>query len=71
MGIALAGRRWIGKAAPVGLFKRKPKDDFKAMAKKRRDDEEEPWFAGDDDGPELSVETGIGSNLRRSRRDDR
>lgn len=55
----------------MGLFRKKPKDDFKAMAKQRRDEEEEPWFAGDDDGPELSVETGIGSNLRRSRRDDR
>ena len=50
----------------MGLVKRKPKDDFKSLAKQRqRDDDAEPWFAADDDGPELDVETGIGSNLRR------
>lgn len=49
----------------MGLFKRKPKDDFKALAKeRRRSEDDDPWFAGDDDGPELDVETGIGSNLR-------
>lgn len=49
----------------MGLFKRKPKDDFKALAKeRRRSEDDQPWFAGDDDGPELDVETGIGSNLR-------
>ncbi len=50
----------------MGLFRRKPKDDFKQLAKQRRADEDQtPWFAGDDDGPELDIETGIGSNLRR------
>ena len=55
----------------MGLFREKPKDDFKALSKQRREVEDDaPWFAGDDDGPELSIETGIGSNLRR-RDDDR
>ncbi|WP_436796068.1 hypothetical protein [Actinospongicola halichondriae] len=56
----------------MGLFKKKPKDDFKALAKERRKGEDdEPWFAGVDDGPELDVETGIGSNLREPRPDRR
>lgn len=50
----------------MGLFKRTQKDSFRRLAKERRRSEDEtPWFAGDDDGPELDVETGIGSNLRR------
>lgn len=52
----------------MGIFKRKPKDDFKTLSKERRKSEDdEPWFAGDDDGPELIVETGIGSNLKHRR----
>lgn len=58
----------------MGLFKRKPRDDFKSLAKERRKTEDDrPWFDGVDDGPELDVETGIGSNLRddaRRRRTD-
>lgn len=50
----------------MGLFRRKGKDEFKALSKQRRAvEDEQPWFAQDDDGPELDVETGIGSNLRR------
>lgn len=54
----------------MGLFRRKQKDDFKTLAKERRKSEDDdPWFARDDDSPELDVETGIGSNLReRDRR---
>lgn len=53
----------------MGLFRKKGKDDFKALSKQRRAvEDEQPWFARDDDVPELDVETGIGSNLRR--RDD-
>lgn len=49
----------------MGLFRRKPKDDFKHLAKQqRRLGDEQAWFEGDDDGPVLDVETGIGSNLR-------
>lgn len=52
----------------MGIFKRKPKDDFKSLAKERRKSEDDqPWFVGDDDGPELHIETGIGSNLRDRR----
>lgn len=48
----------------MGIFGRKRKDDFKHLAKdRRRVEDETPWFAGDDDGPDLDVETGIGSNL--------
>lgn len=50
----------------MGLFRRKGKDDFKALSKQRRAvEDEQPWFAAVDDGPELDVETGIGSNLHR------
>ena len=50
----------------MGLFRKKGKDDFKALSKQRRAvEDEQPWFTRDDDGPELDVETGIGSNLRR------
>lgn len=49
----------------MGLFRRKGKDDFKALSKQRRAvEDEQPWFARADDGPVLDVETGIGSNLR-------
>jgi hypothetical protein len=49
----------------MGLFRKKGKDDFKALSKQRREVEDaQPWFAREDDGPELDVETGIGSNLR-------
>ena len=49
----------------MGLFRRKPKDDFRSLSTQRREQEDEsPWFAEPDDGPELHVETGIGSNLR-------
>jgi hypothetical protein len=50
----------------MGLFRKKRDDDFKSLSKQRRSvEDEQPWFTGDDDGPELDVETGIGSNLRR------
>ena len=54
----------------MGLFRKKgsgtPDPDFKALSQERRGvEDEQPWFAGDDDGPELNVQTGIGSNLRR------
>jgi hypothetical protein len=50
----------------MALFRRKRDTDFKAMSKERRTvEDEQPWFAVEDDGPELDVETGIGSNLRR------
>jgi hypothetical protein len=53
----------------MGLFHRKGKDDCKALLKQRRAvEDEKAWFEQDDDGPDLNVETGIGSNLRR--RDD-
>ena len=56
----------------MGLFRKKPKDDFKSLSKQRRVvEDDEPWFAGEDDGPELSIETGIGSNLRHPEDDDR
>ncbi len=58
----------IGQDQPVGIFKKKQKDDFKSLAKqRRRSEDDEPWFAGEDDGPELEIETGIGSNLRDNR----
>jgi hypothetical protein len=39
-------------------------DFFKRSVDERRASEDEtPWFLADDDGPELQVETGIGSNL--------
>jgi hypothetical protein len=48
----------------MGLFRKKDKDDFKSLSKQRRSVEDEhPWFEGADEGPELDVETGIGSNL--------
>lgn len=50
----------------MGLFRKKDKDDFKALSRQRRAVEDaQPWFARDDDAPEFHVETGIGSNLRR------
>jgi len=50
----------------MGLFRKKADTDFKALSKQRRTvEDEQPWFAAEDDGPELDVETGIGSNLRR------
>lgn len=50
----------------MGLFRKKTKDEFKALSKERRTvEDEQPWFAGDDDGPELDIQTGIGSNLHR------
>ncbi|HEU5085163.1 MAG TPA: hypothetical protein VFU14_17610 [Acidimicrobiales bacterium] len=53
----------------MGLFRKKDEDDFKSMSTQRRTVEDEhPWFEGDDDAPDLDVETGIGSNLRRSGR---
>jgi len=56
----------------MGLFRKKPKDEFKALSKERRTvEDEQPWFAGDDDGPELDVQTGIGSNLHRRDPDER
>ena len=55
----------------MGLFRKKAKDEFKALSKERRTvEDEQPWFAGDDDGPVLEIETGIGSNLRRNDRND-
>ena len=55
----------------MGLFRKKAKDDFKALSQERRTVEDErPWFEGVDEAPELDVETGIGSNLRRDRRRD-
>lgn len=56
----------------MGMFRRKQKDSFKAMAEQSADETgDEPWFAGEDDGPELDVETGIGSNMsRRPEADD-
>lgn len=51
----------------MGLFRKKADTDFKALSQERRAvEDEEPWFAAGDDGPELDVETGIGSNLRRA-----
>ena len=48
----------------MGLFRRN-KDDFKELSRRRRRQEDErPWFAEPDEGPELHVETGIGSDLR-------
>ncbi len=48
----------------MGLFRRR-KDAWRALSEERREVEDErPWFAEPDDGPELRVETGIGSNLR-------
>lgn len=56
----------------MGLFRRRRDTDFKALSRERRAaEDEQPWFAADDDGPELDVETGIGSNLRRDERTDR
>ena len=53
----------------MGLFRKKaetPDPDFRALSNQRRQvEDEQPWFAADDDGPQLDVETGIGSNLRR------
>lgn len=50
----------------MGLFRKKGKDDFKALSEQRRAvEDEQPWFQRADDAPELDVETGIGSNLRR------
>ena len=50
----------------MGLFRRRRDTDFKALSEERRTvEDEQPWFAVADDGPELDVETGIGSNLRR------
>jgi len=50
----------------MGLFRRKSDDDFKALSRERRAvEDDQPWFAAEDDGPQLDVETGIGSNLRR------
>lgn len=50
----------------MGLFRNKRDTDFKALSTQRREvEDEQPWFAGDDDGPVLDVETGIGSNLPR------
>ena len=52
----------------MGLFRKKHEDDFKSLSTQRRTVEDEhPWFEGDDDA-DLDVETGIGSNLRRSDR---
>jgi len=49
----------------MGLFRTRRDTDFKALSRARRDVEDDrPWFATEDDGPELDVETGIGSNLR-------
>jgi hypothetical protein len=57
----------------MGLFRKKPAApgaDFRALSKERRQvEDDQPWFAGDDDGPELDVQTGIGSNLRRDDKD--
>ena len=51
----------------MGLFCKNGKDDFKSLSKQRRAvEDEQPWFAREDDAPELDVETGIGSNLRRT-----
>ncbi len=50
----------------MGLFRKKAEVDFKALSKQRRAvEDDQPWFAQADDVPELDVETGIGSNLRR------
>lgn len=52
----------------MGLFRRRRDDDFKALAERERDAAGEvAWFEEDDDAPELHVETGVSSNLRRSR----
>lgn len=46
--------------------KRQPKDPFaRAAADRRAVEDEQPWFLGDDDGPELDVEAG-----RSARMDD-
>lgn len=49
----------------MGLFRKRSETDFKALSRERRTvEDDQPWFATADDGPELQVETGIGSNLR-------
>jgi len=51
--------------AGMGVFRKRRDTDFKALSQERRDvEDEQPWFAAEDDGPELDVQTGIGSNLR-------
>jgi hypothetical protein len=42
---------------------RKGRDPFEHLADERQAAESSPWFLESDEGPELSVETGISSNL--------
>jgi hypothetical protein len=42
---------------------RKGRDPFEHLADERQAAESSPWFLEPDEGPELSVETGISSNL--------
>lgn len=42
------------------------RDPFEHLREERtKAEEEEPWFLGPDDGPELEIETGISSNLTK------
>jgi hypothetical protein len=54
---------------PLGRRNRKhrSRDPFAHLADERRAAEsgDQPWFMGEDDAPELHVETGISSNLGR------
>jgi hypothetical protein len=48
------------------------RDPFAHLREERaKAEEEEPWFLGPDDGPELNIETGISSNLTPDDLEDR
>jgi hypothetical protein len=50
-------RRRRGEGSGRGDFFRRSVDERRAT------EDEAPWFLADDDGPDLEVEAGIGSNL--------
>lgn len=63
-GSGLTARRHAGQPAPMFGRKRRNDDFFQRSVEDRRaTEDEQPWFAVPDDGPELEVDAGRSARM--------